>query len=108
MSSLWMTRDSRMISGRVPTTVMTLSTDRLANHRKRQQRLLDLGDVQPSRVVRRVVVEVGDPWLAFDEVLIVIQAAGIGRDSVVAAKVSGPRHFLARHQRLVKFFAMAR
>ena len=67
-----------MISGLVPTMVITLSTDGLAHDVELHEHVLDLGDIQSLGIVRGVVVALGDRHLTFIEILVVVQLARIG------------------------------
>lgn len=53
-------RDKRMISGRVPTIVKTLRVHSLTHDRDFHEHLLRLPDIEPPRVVRRVVLSPGN------------------------------------------------
>src|SRR5687767_12437115 len=103
-----MTRLILMSSGRVPTIVMTLSTQPLLDEIEREEQLLDARDVEALCVVRRVVVEMGNLRLTLDEELVVVQVSIVDGDAVVAARVFGFRHLLPGEQRFVEFFAVPR
>ena len=55
-----------------------------------------------------VVLNLGHLFITFLEEFVVVQVARVAGNAVVVAHVDGSRHFLARHQSLVEFFAMAR
>ncbi|MNE33842.1 hypothetical protein D3C80_1275360 [compost metagenome] len=57
--------------------------------------------------MRGVVIQLGDMLLAFDKVLLVVQVAVIGRDTVVTAHVIGLGHLFSGNQRLIELLAMA-
>src|SRR5690606_9101340 len=103
-----MTRDILMSSGRVPTMVMTLSTEHLLDVIQFEQQLLYLRDVQPFRVVGGVIVRLRYPHLTLAEILRIIEVAIIGRNAVIAPQVLSLGHFLAGNERLIQFFAVTR
>src|SRR5580704_13085781 len=97
-----------MISGRVPTIVMTLSIDRLTNDRELPEHLLNLLDVQLLGVVRGVVIEVGIRRITLDEISLIVEMPRIRRDAIVTAQVLGARHLLPGDKRFVQLFTMPR
>ena len=60
-----MTRESRMISGRVPTMVMTLSINGLTHDIELHERFFHPRYLKPVRVVKGVVVNCGNFRLTF-------------------------------------------
>jgi hypothetical protein len=58
--------------------------------------------------VRGIVVNFGEFHLAFDEILIVIQVAVVGGNSIVAASIVSLCHFLSGDQGFIKLFAVTR
>src|SRR5437764_13580573 len=102
-----MMRDSRMSSGRVPTIVNTLSIHGLAHDGELNEHLLRLFDIEPPRVVRRVVLSPRDLSLSLDEILVVVQVAGVRRDAIVLSQIFATRHFLTGYKRLVQLLAVS-
>src|SRR5471032_2558221 len=102
-----MTRLILISSGRVPTSVMTLSIKLLLDVVELEQQRLDPWYIQARCIVGGVIVQLGDPLLTLDKVLLVVQVAVVRRNPIVTPHVFGLGHFLAGNQRLVEFFAMA-
>src|SRR5690606_28086475 len=100
-----MTRLILISSGRVPTIVITLYTQRIPDVVELTEELLYTGHVQPARIMRRIVVQCGDFGFALGEIFRVVQAAIVGRNAVIFAKVHGPSHLLARDEGFVELLA---
>src|ERR1700759_3906112 len=95
-----------MSSGRVPTSVMTLSIKLLLNVFQIQKNLFHAFYIQALSVMRGVIVQIGNLLLAFNKELFVVQVAVVRWNAIVAAHVFGLGHFFTRNQRFVKFFTV--
>ena len=72
-----------------------------------QEELLHSLNVEARRVVGVVGVEGGGDLLPLDEVLVIVEVAGVGWDAEVVAHVDRLRHVFASDQRLVELLAVA-
>ena len=70
--------------------------------------LLHALNIQPTRIVRMVILNMGEIFAAFREELVVVQVARIARNPVVVAHIDRLSHLLSGNQRLVKFLTVAR
>ena len=73
-----------------------------------QQQFFDVFYRQPLRVVRGVIIQLGEFFLPLAEILRIVQITVISRHTVIVSHVFGLRHFFSRNQRFVKFFTMPR
>src|SRR3546814_3468161 len=73
-----------------------------------EQKFLDLTDVEPLRIMGRVVLKRRDLLLSQREIKAIVQVAIVGRNTIIFAQVLNTRHLLTRDERFEKLFAVAR